>query len=107
MAEVFRCVDRWGRGIVLTDERWLSHVVAHHPEFLGYERIVEATLMDPDFVNRDRQRVLREVFYRASSVLDPGAGLLVRVVVEFGVMGRVVTAHLIPKPHQKERRRWP
>ena len=107
MADVFRCIDPCGREIVLTQERWLNHVVARRAEFLDQEDVVRATLTNPDLVNHDRQHPLREVFYRASPLSYPFGGLLVRVIVEFYATGEVVTAHFIEQPHRKEPRKWP
>ena len=107
MAETFRCTDRWGRLIVLREDRWETHIILRHPEFRGGQTIVETILTDPAFVNYDRSRRDREVFYRPSPLPEPFGGLYVRVVVEFRAAGEVVTAHLIVEPHRKETRKWP
>lgn len=108
MDELFRVTDQWGREIVLTSDRWWGDVVAKHGEFAGHPpAIVAETLTTPILVNFDRLHADREVFYRPSPLPPPWDGLLVRVVVEFGDMGEVVTAHLLKRPHHKEMRRWP
>lgn len=107
MDEVFRVTDRWGRVVVLTQARWLSHVVPKHPELAASAAVVADTVREPTQVRFDRTRGDREVFYRPSPLPDPWDGLLVRVVVAFGALGHVVTAHLIKTPHREERPRWP
>jgi hypothetical protein len=108
MSELFRVTDRWGRTIVLTELRWSSHIVAQHSEFAGQSpTIVADTLTAPALVNEDRLYPNREAFYRTSPLPPPWDALLIRVVVEFGAIGEVVTAHLIKRPHHKETRRWP
>lgn len=108
MDELFRVTDRWGREIVLVRHRWWSHIVAKHAEFAGHSpAIVADTLTAPTLVNFDRLYADREVFYRLSPLPPPWDALLIRVVVEFGDIGEVVTAHLLKHPHHKESSRWP
>jgi hypothetical protein len=107
MTVLFRCVDPFGREILLTEEVWYGHIVLGHAEFRERQSIVQAALTAPGFINLDRRHPLREVYYRASSLRDPFADLLVRVVVKFYEAGEVVTAHFIREPHKQERRKWP
>ena len=108
MDEVFRVTDRWGRVIVLTQDRWTSHIVAGHIEFRGQSpSILADTLTAPTLVTHDRKYPDHELFYRPSPLPPPWSRLLIRVVVRFGVNGEVVTAHVIPKAHREEVRRWP
>lgn len=95
MTDHLRCVDPLGREVLLTRERWFDHIVARHDEFRGREFLVREALTAPDFVNRDRRRPMRELFYRVSPLPEPYTDLLVRVVVKFYAAGEVVTAHFI------------
>jgi hypothetical protein len=107
MDEVFRVTDRWGRVIVLTQLQWSPHVLVRHPDLGGMATVVADALTDPAFVNYDRRYPDRELFYRPYPLTHPSGRLFVRVIVRFGAIGEVITAHLIPKPHRKERRKWP
>ncbi|MDP9363214.1 MAG: hypothetical protein M3Q10_03095 [Chloroflexota bacterium] len=107
MTDHLRCSDPWGREILLTRERWFGHILARHPEFHDREDLVREALTAPDLVNLDRQRPMREVFYRASPLPYPYTDLLVRVVVKFYAAGEVTTAHFIGEPHREETRKWP
>jgi hypothetical protein len=108
MDELFRVTDRWGRVIILTRDRWSAHILVRHPEFRGQPpSILADALITPSFVNVDRFSMNREVFYRPSPLVAPLDHLLIRVVVELGAVGQVVTAHLIKEPHRKEQRLWP
>ena len=46
MADLLRCVDRWGREIRLTEERWHGHIILHHPDLTRYVAAVRQTLVD-------------------------------------------------------------
>ena len=107
MADVFRVTDRWGRVIVLTQDQWSSHIVARRAYFSGRASIVADTLTAPAFVNHDKTYPDREAFYRPSPLPYPYGRSLIRVIVHFGAIGEVITAHLIEKPHRKEVRKWP
>jgi len=105
--EIVRVTDRWGRVIVLTEDRWRTHILAGHPDFGNDPALVADVLTGPDIVTHDRTYPDREVFYAASPLPSPMAHLLLRVVVRFGEVNRVITAHLIEKPHRKEQQKWP
>lgn len=107
MTVLCRCVDPFGREIVLTEEVWFEHLVTGHAEFRERQSMVRAAPTAPEFINFDRSYPLREVYYRASPLPNPFPDLLVRVVVKFYEAGEVVTAHFIREPHKQARRKWP
>ena len=107
MTVLLRCVDPFGREIVLTEEVWFGHIVLGHAEFHERPSIVQAALTTPASIKSDRRYPLREVYYRAAPLPYPFANLLVRVVVKFYEAGEVVTAHFIQEPHKQERHKWP
>lgn len=115
MAAVLRCRDRWGRTVVLNEDRWVHHVLRRRPYFRGHERAcVEETLGDPEFVTLDADDPTRRCFYRPSPLPHPYGGVLVKVVVAYRAdlaggpdAGTVVTVYPIPKQKSGERRIWP
>jgi hypothetical protein len=107
MDEIVRVSDQWGREIVLTRSQWRTHVLVRYADIQGTESMIADTLTSPSFVNHDRVYADREIFYRPSPRARPVGSLLVRVIVRFGVVGQVVTAHLIESAPRKEIRKWP
>lgn len=60
--EILRCQDRWGRDVVLTDDRWYGKILPKHREIT--EDAIRQTITDPDQVNWDKALDGVEVFYR-------------------------------------------
>jgi hypothetical protein len=115
MADLLRCQDRWGRTVVLDEDRWIDHVLRRRPYFRGRERsCVEETLADPEFVTLDVDDPTRRCFYRPSPLPRPHADVLIKVVVAYRAnpdggpdTGTVVTVYPMPKQKTGERRLWP
>ncbi len=108
---VLECVDRWGRSIGLHEARWREHVLDRHAELSSHLTAVEATLVDPTVVTRDRRRDDRENFYRPNLLPPPLDHLYLKVVVEFAQdapgLGVVITAYPVPQVPSKEVTLWP
>lgn len=109
--EVFRCQDRWGRDIILIDERWYGKIRNLHSEIT--EQAILLTLTDPDLVNWDKALDGVEVFYRDVLLPAPDGVSLVKVCVHFQVdvyetveVGLVTTAYTVFNVNPEERRKW-
>lgn len=97
--EILRCTDRWGRDVVLTDDRWFGKIQRRHPEIT--EEALELVLTDPDLVNWDKALEGVEVFYRTVFLPPPDGRSLVKATVRFVidevetvVVGAVTTAYV-------------
>jgi len=64
--------------VVLTGRR-RAHYLARHPDMAIWERILLATLLDPDEVHRNREDPRVAIFYR---LLYPGRYLRVAVLMQ-------------------------
>lgn len=113
-AIVFACVDPWRRPIILTEARWVGHVLVQHGELAPHLDAIEATLTSPAFLMRDRRRGDRENSYRPDLLPAPLDHLYLKVVVEFTptslgepAAGVVITAYPIPSVTIGETQRWP
>lgn len=111
---VLACVDPWRRPIVLTEARWVEHVLVQHGELATHLDAIEATLTGPAFLMRDRRRGDRENSYRPDLLPAPLDHLYLKVVVEFGpailtepASGVVITAYPIPSLTIGETQLWP
>lgn len=113
MAELLRCVDQWGRVVVLEEWRWKTHIVADHPEMRRLQPFIKPTVVAPHQVMHDTVFEDRENFYRVFS--DPTTSLLVciKVVVQYqtddqhGTYGSIKTAYSCNGPKKRERQKWP
>lgn len=111
-AEMFRCVDRWGRAIVLTEATWTLHIVPDRAPLAGNESAVRRALVAPQLVMRDRTRADRELFYRRGVLPPPYDHLYLKVVVAFlgpgeaRIGGRVVTAFPTRRTRRRAEQRW-
>lgn len=113
-AIILACVDPWRRPIILTEARWVGHVLVQHAELAPPLDAIEATLTSPAFLMRDRRRGDRENSYRPDVLPVPLDHLYLKVVVEFGAAsfgepatGLVITAYPIPSVTVGEIQLWP
>ncbi|MBA2277959.1 MAG: hypothetical protein H0W06_09385 [Chloroflexia bacterium] len=111
---IFRCLDHWGRAVILTERRWAEHVLSRRPYFAGHEEDVRDTITDPAFVVYDIDYPSRENYYRPSPLPYPYAGVLIKVVVDFrgresslSPGGTMVTVYLTSGKKPGEEQRWP
>lgn len=113
-SELMRCVDRWGRPIVLTNATWMLHILPDRESLVGNETAVRRTLVDPEIVMHDATHAHRESFYRIGGLPAPFDHLYLKVCVEFvepevpgNAAGRVVTAFPTRRVKPAEQRKWP
>jgi hypothetical protein len=112
---IFRCLDRWGREVVLTRECWDGHITAVRVHLEGLEQVVRETIERPDRVVYDAARPNGECFYRAGVIPAHPTHVLkvmVKYVDEGGPRprGYVTSAisHNADRPHKSgERHKWP
>ncbi len=114
MANLWRCQDRWGREIVLTDARWHAHIVHEHRAMAPHRDLVRQTVESPEEVKHDRTKASREVFYRRWRLSRHGRLVWLKVVVRFTTdprtlaeRGTVVTAYPTNRQKPGERHKWP
>jgi hypothetical protein len=107
-------LDPWGREITLTREQWVEHVLARHAEMAPYLSSVAATLTAPTRVMGDALHPQRRNFYRLDALPKPFDHLMLKVCVEFTVLGsgelergRVITAYPTPTTKRGEVQIWP
>lgn len=111
-SEVFRCVDPWGREIVLMASIWEEHIVPDHAPLFGNEASVRLALTSPDLVMHDAVHPDRESFYRWAVLPSPYEHCSLKVCVEFRRAtdprgGRVVTAFPTKRIKPGEQRKVP
>lgn len=113
MVELMRCVDQWGRDIVLTQDRWDDHILPGHPQLRGNEAGVEQVLTDPWVVMHDEVFPDRENFYRPFTLPPPYDRAYPKVCVGFRqpapgkpVIGFVVTAYTTSTIKAGETQKW-
>jgi hypothetical protein len=108
MYEVLRCVDRWGREIVLTDGRWYGKILLDHPQLTGALGAVKETLIAPSLINYDRIRDDVEIFYREVVLPPPFGRSLLKACIHFAAAeGYVLTAYTTVNINPGEVRKWP
>ena len=83
MAEFLRCVDRWGREVVLYEDTWYDKILSVHPEVSGQLDPVEQTVAYPDRVNFDAAHDNGENYYRFGVLPYPYDGMYLKIVVRF------------------------
>ncbi|MDP9365926.1 MAG: hypothetical protein M3Q10_17190 [Chloroflexota bacterium] len=111
--ELLRCVDPWGREIVLTAATWTLHVLPDRAPLVGNEEGVRLTLTAPQVVMRDATRDDRAVYYRRGALPAPYDHLYLKVVVDFPTAGtastdgRVATAFPTRRFRPGEQQTWP
>jgi hypothetical protein len=107
MAVIWETVDRVGRKVGLTDERW-GHILDRHGDMAGYRWAIRDAIELADEIARDMKHDHRQVHYRRRSMPPRW----VRVAVHYrpieppGWAGFVVPAHLTNR-RPKETRVWP
>jgi hypothetical protein len=113
MGILIECVDRYGRRVTLSEERWIEHVLPDHPLLLGREVMIPVVLAAPDVVMRDVDNANRPCYYRRR-VLPDQPHLFPKVVVEYASSvdrqaptGIVITAYPTPRPKRLEDQLWP
>lgn len=114
MAELFTCVDRWGRPIALTEEWWNGHILIGHLQLYGQHAALVAALTNPQAVTHDRHYSNGENFYALGVLTPPLDQLYLKVCVRFTAMGpgapaygAVLTAYPISEVQRTEVQRWP
>ncbi len=83
MAEMLRCVDLWGRDIVLYEDIWENHVIVDHSIMDGYETFIESVLGSPDVVTHDSKYPNGENYYQAGALPPPDDRQFLKVCVRF------------------------
>lgn len=97
---IFEAKDCYGNKVVCSKEKWEEHIITNHPEMIGKEESVSASISDPNLVQT--QSSDRKMFYSnsSSSARPP---LFTAVVVQYknendgSVSGEVRTAFLSKK----------
>ncbi len=114
MVDLVRCVDQWGREIVLTVDRWQTHILPDHPELLWNEAGVVQALTNPTQVMFDKTFRDRENYYRPFTLPPPFDRTYLKVCARFAapepgqaVRGTVVTAYSANIIKPGERQKWP
>ena len=88
--------DCFGNSVALSAER-LAHIL-EHPEMLGLEPEIRATIVTPDLVRRSRSDVDARLFYKFYRRTVVG-GKFLCVVIKYPDRGAfIVTAYLTDQP---------
>lgn len=114
MAEVLRCVDRWGREVTLTDTQWLGHILPTHGELRGQLAAIRATIITPTTVRTDARHVHGENFYLLGALAAPFDRTYLKVCVRYTHLvrsalwsGEIVTAYSAASLKRGEVQKWP
>jgi hypothetical protein len=104
----FRIRDCRGREVRCSEYRWNYHVT-EHPEMIGREQEVMATIQKPDpgFIFQDKVKADRHIYYRRSR--RGSRPVYVKVVVRFEAddsVGELITAFLTSNMKGGEQLLW-
>jgi hypothetical protein len=94
----FDCKDKDGIRIVCTEDNWVNHIVAEHPELNGCEVLVKKTIGQPHRVYQDSRHPNRKILYKPFILPKPFNTQWLRVAIEYrkpmlgDIRGYVVTA---------------
>jgi hypothetical protein len=95
---VFRVLDPEGYTIVLKVQQW-DHITSGHPEMKDHLDLLQKTIMEPEVIQRDAERLETHYYYRLTGrTLFRRNDLYLSAVVcrkEDGKCGHVKTAHLV------------
>ena len=112
MDEILRCRDIFGRSVVLTEHRWVTHILVDHSEMRNNLAMVEEALTDPHVVNYDSDFEHRESYYLLAVAGSSGTRH-VKVCVEYreseeeaGYIGHVITAYVTRSLKSNEVLKW-
>lgn len=96
---LFRCKDRDGVLISCSNEVWQTHIIDEHPEMIGCETYVKASIEQPYQICQDTTHIDRKVIYKPFILPKPYHTYYLRIVIEYkeklfrGIRGYVVTAY--------------
>lgn len=87
---LFQATDLKGRTVICTRDRWLFHILDHHPDMEGYEKDVMKAI-ESGIVYVDPADDSHDVYF----CQPPHERVYVMVIVGFvdSKMGRVITAY--------------
>lgn len=112
MARQFTTTDPSGILVECHDRTWTEHVTRDHPEMIGAESWVQATIAEPIAIYQTVRHPNRRAFHRPFTFAALGRAEL-RVIVEYNrrrsgvLVGTVVTAFAATGPKLGEVRIWP
>lgn len=88
MSYIFEVIDKSGRKIRLTDQRW-NHIVSRHPELSNSLEIIKETVLKPSFQVRDN---LDEKLYYSHSYIKDIKFYMIVAVKYLNGEGFIITA---------------
>src|SRR5260221_5272365 len=107
MPNTFEAKDPRGWIIICTEDCWINHILARHPELTGFEEEVKAAIESPSlFIAQHPDRPTRHLYY-ARRPKKKWQYLKVVVEVESENSGAIITAFLADSPKQGEKPVWP
>lgn len=113
VAEFLRCVDQWGRTVVLMKDRWHDHILTEHAELAGNQDCICQALASPTEARHDIDYLDRESFYAAFILPPPWQLTYLKVSVQYmhnqlsgEATGEVITAYATPSIKKGETLKW-
>ena len=107
MADLFNCLDLDGVAVSCAQTRWTSHIISDHPELANCEEHVERAITNPLEVRQDPLHSDRKLYYGVTNRAPGRVSLaFIRVVVQYGHQGHVVTAFMCSKIREGDALLW-
>jgi len=88
--------------VFCTEDPWLSHITATHPDLSKNQRVAEMAIKDPARIYSDADNAGRECYYRR----DGNEYMKIVVEIRSGNRAEVITAFFTSRPNNKERLQW-
>jgi hypothetical protein len=77
------CQDKDGVTVICTEDTWVNHIVAEHPEMVGCEAYVKSAIQSPFQIYQDGTDLKKRVFYTSFVLPKPFHTQYLRIVVEY------------------------
>jgi hypothetical protein len=94
MVWIFECLDKSGRKIHLSKERW-THINEEHPEISPYLEDMQETLRIPDTITRFSMDKDVRYYYRFLKRRKHTANYLLLIVKYLNGEGFIITAYFV------------
>lgn len=93
MDKIFEVIDKTGRAIYISGERW-SHIVSEHAELANYPEYIRETLEQPLFINQGNNDAEVKYYHRRYKEKET---YLIVVVKYLNGAGYVISCHYSKK----------
>ena len=98
---LFEVIDPRGNLVRLAQKQFEEHIISSHPEIKS-SKLIEICVVDPDFITKDADIKLREVYFR-QGIFPDNPQRYIKVVVEGA---NVITAYRQGRVKEGEKVIW-